>query len=165
MSILPSVYTDGKLVLCIPVCIYFCTVNKYFTTERNCVAFIYLLLTLPMQRLLSSFTSHTDGKSFENHLNPVMLVFIGKFTLSTLSWVPICQGFSHFSGFMHPFVLARLATSSIRVNTYLKQFHFSTNSLARSCNHAHRCSIYVDIQCVSGNRLQEDGRSSGVQMP
>ena len=26
------------------------------------------------------------------------------------------QGFSHFSGFLHPFVLAKLATSSIRVN-------------------------------------------------
>ena len=28
----------------------------------------------------------------------------------------MCQGFSHFSGFLHHFVLAKLATSSIRVN-------------------------------------------------
>ena len=26
------------------------------------------------------------------------------------------QGLSHFSGFLHPFVLAKLASSSIRVN-------------------------------------------------
>ena len=35
-------------------------------------------LTLPMLRLLSSI------KIFENHLHPVMLVFIGKLSLSTL---------------------------------------------------------------------------------
>ena len=28
----------------------------------------------------------------------------------------MCQSFSHFSGFLHIFVLAKLATSSIRVN-------------------------------------------------
>ena len=27
----------------------------------------------------------------------------------------MCQGFGHFSGFLHHFVLAKLATSSIRV--------------------------------------------------
>ena len=27
----------------------------------------------------------------------------------------MCQGFNHFSGFLHHFVLAKLATSSIRV--------------------------------------------------
>ena len=31
-----------------------------------------------------------DAKIFENHLNPVMLVFIGKLSRSTLRWVPIC---------------------------------------------------------------------------
>ena len=30
-----------------------------------------------------------------------MLVFIGKLSLSTNIWVPICQGFSHFSAFFH----------------------------------------------------------------
>ena len=44
-----------------------------------------------------------------------MLVFIGKLLLSTLRWVPICQGFSYFSRSLHHFVLAKLATSSIRV--------------------------------------------------
>ena len=32
----------------------------------------------------------------ENHLNLIMLVFIGYLWLSTFRWVPICQGFSHF---------------------------------------------------------------------
>ena len=33
---------------------------------------------------------------------------------------PMCQGFSHFSGFLHDFVLAKLATSSMRVNDDLR---------------------------------------------
>ena len=44
-----------------------------------------------------------------------MLVFIKKLSLSTLRWVPICQGFSHVSLFLNHFVLAKVATSSIRV--------------------------------------------------
>ena len=36
---------------------------------------------------------HKDAKIFEKHLRPVMLVFIGKLSLSILS---VCQGFSHF---------------------------------------------------------------------
>ena len=49
---------------------------------------------------------HKDAKILENHLNPVMLVFIGKLLLSTLRWVPICRGFSDLSGFLHHLVLA-----------------------------------------------------------
>ena len=57
-----------------------------------------------------------NPSSAENHLNPVMLVFIGILLLSTLRWVPICQGFSDFfSFFCINFVLAKLVTSSIRV--------------------------------------------------
>ena len=44
-----------------------------------------------------------------------MLVLIWKLSLSTFIWVPICQGFSVFPWFLHYFVLANLATSSIRV--------------------------------------------------
>ena len=58
---------------------------------------------------------HKDAKIFENHLNPVKLVFIGKPLLSTLRWVPMCQGFNHFSGFSHTFVKTKVATSSMRV--------------------------------------------------
>ena len=47
---------------------------------------------------------------------PVMLVFIGKLSLSTFRWVPICHGFSHFSAFCHHFMLTKFATTSIRVN-------------------------------------------------
>ena len=31
----------------------------------------------------------------------------------------MCQGFSHFSGFLHHLILAKLATSSIRVNPFI----------------------------------------------
>ena len=48
-----------------------------------------------------------------------MLVLIWKLLLSTFIWVPMGQGFDHFSGFLHHFVLAKVATSSIRVNTLL----------------------------------------------
>ena len=39
---------------------------------------------------------HKNTEFFENLLNPVMLVFIGKLLLSPIRWVPICQGFHHF---------------------------------------------------------------------
>ena len=57
---------------------------------------------------------HKNAKIFEIHLNPVMMVFIGELLLRALRWIHICQGFSHFSGFLHHFVLAKLATSSIK---------------------------------------------------
>ena len=50
-----------------------------------------------------------EAKIFENHLNPVMLVFIRLLSLSTLRWIPICQGFSNFSAFLHHFVSANLS--------------------------------------------------------
>ena len=72
-----------------------------------------IALTLPMLGL--NFLPKEDAKIFENHLNPVMLVFIGKLSPSTLRWVPISQGFSHFSVFFALFILDKLVTSSIRV--------------------------------------------------
>ena len=63
---------------------------------------------------------HKNSKILENHLNPVMLVLIRKLSLSTLIPVPICQGFTHFSVYLHHFVLAILATSSVRVKLKLK---------------------------------------------
>ena len=44
-----------------------------------------------------------------------MFILSGKLSLSTLRWVPMCKGFSHYSDFLHHFVLAKLASSSIRV--------------------------------------------------
>ena len=52
---------------------------------------------------------HKDEKIFENHLNPVMLVFIGKLSPSTLRWVPMCQGFCHFSGYFASFCLGKIS--------------------------------------------------------
>ena len=37
---------------------------------------------------------HKDTKIFENHLYPVMLVFIRKLSPSSFRWVPMCQGFN-----------------------------------------------------------------------
>ena len=39
---------------------------------------------------------HKDAKIFKNPLNPAMLVFFTLLLLSTLRWVPMCQGFCHF---------------------------------------------------------------------
>ena len=36
---------------------------------------------------------HKKAKKYENLLNPVMLVFIGKLSLSTIRWVPILSSF------------------------------------------------------------------------
>ena len=35
-------------------------------------------------------SQHKDANIFEKYLNPVMFVFIGKLSLSTFIWVPIC---------------------------------------------------------------------------
>ena len=72
------------------------------------------MLTLPVLRLL--LPNHKDAKPFENHSNPVMLVFIGEPSLSTFKWVPMCHDFNHFSGFLHHFIIPNLPTSSRRVN-------------------------------------------------
>ena len=67
----------------------------------------FVPLTLLMLRLFSST---------EQHVNPVMLVFIRKLSLRTLRCVAMCQGFCHFKDFLRHFVCAKLATYSIRVN-------------------------------------------------
>ena len=56
-------------------------------------------LTLPILRLLSSKAKGFKEVVFKSHLNHAMLVFM-------------CQGFGLF--FLHRFVLAKLATTSIR---------------------------------------------------
>ena len=40
-----------------------------------------------------------NSKIFENHLHHIILVFIGKPSMSSLRWVPIYQGFGHFQFF------------------------------------------------------------------
>ena len=66
-----------------------------------------------MLRLLSPKVQRR--KYFWKPSKPCHVVLIRKLSLSTLRWVPICQGFSDFLRFLHPFVLAKLASSSIRV--------------------------------------------------
>ena len=67
--------------------------------------------------LIATFVQSTMTQTFKkNKTKPCHVVFIGKLSLSTLRKIPKCQGFSHFSGFLHHFVLAKLATSSIRVD-------------------------------------------------
>ena len=52
----------------------------------------------------------------------------------------MCQGFSHFSGILHHFVLAKLANSSIRVKTLIKHL-----------NHNHA----LPVDCVVGTSVVE----------
>ena len=54
---------------------------------------------------------HKKAKSYENHLNPIMLIFIGKL---------FCQGINHFSDFCHHVMLTKLATSGKRVRDITK---------------------------------------------
>ena len=73
---------------------------------------------------MNYITRQGDTKIFGIHLNAFMLVFIGKLSLGTLSDEYPCarvsaeiqlSGFGHFFRFLHHFVLAKLATGSIRV--------------------------------------------------
>ena len=51
--------------------------------------------------------------TFHNYRKPVMLIFIWKLLQSTIRWVPMCQGFNHYStSFSNYFVLSKSATSS-----------------------------------------------------
>ena len=67
-------------------------------------------LTLPMLRLLLP-----KAKGCKDFWKPAKPCHIGNLSLSTLRWVPMSQGFSRFSGFLHHSILAKLATSSMRV--------------------------------------------------
>ena len=72
--------------ICTLSCAIYCSIfwNDF---RKNC----YFQYHRSIQNLLTKGT-----KIFENHLNPVMLVFIRKLLPSTLRGVPICQGFQSF---------------------------------------------------------------------
>ena len=73
----------------------------------------------------------------ENHQNQVVWVLIWKLSLSTRRWVPICQGFSNFLGILHHFVLAKLATSSIRVKTKMGSLGIQQVEMGQANTHTH----------------------------
>ena len=83
--------------------------ERFRKVDQDVSRSLLLKLTLPILNLLS-FKAQKHQKMW-NLLYTVMLVFIGWPSLSTLRWLPICQGFSHL--FLHHFELAKLATSSI----------------------------------------------------
>ena len=92
------------------------------TPQSSCSIKLILLLSIcnPSNAETTFVQSTRTQRYLKTHLIPVMLVFIWKPSLSTLSWVPrvsvIFQYFYHF-------ILAKLATISIRVNSYmLKSF-------------------------------------------
>ena len=47
--------------------------------------------------LTLSILRHKNAENVKSLSNPAMLVFIGKLLPSPIRWVPICQGFHHFS--------------------------------------------------------------------
>ena len=72
-----------------------------------------MLKPFDVKDILVKCIKNTD--SVESILNPVMLVFIGKLSLST--YLPGFQLF--FWLFLHHFVLTTLATTSTRVKSFL----------------------------------------------
>ena len=100
----------------------------------------------------ATFVRSTKALIFEKHLNLVMLGFIEYLSLSTLRWVPHVPGFQSFLVvFLHHFVLAKLATNSIRVThievmaANLPQTHSNVYWPSYSCIHVRywlSCSKY-----------------------
>ena len=107
------------------------TINRYSVlvpASSQKLAHCTILFLNPFNAEATFIESARMPSYFKNHSNPFILVFIRYLSLSTLRWVPICQGFSHFSSFLHHFVLATLATSSIRVKgTWLFSTKFAYN--------------------------------------
>ena len=72
----------------------------HFNPSNAETSFLHLIIR--MQRFLKNILTLSCWYSLES-------------SCWVLRWVPICQGFSYFSRLWHNFVLAKLATSSIRV--------------------------------------------------
>ena len=70
---------------------------------------------------------------FENKLNPVMLVFIGKLLQSAISdgyqYVTVSVIFQHF---LHHFLLTKLVTSSERVKISVDLSQIASNEIPAS---------------------------------
>ena len=83
---------------------------RYLSVDKERAGLIILMLRLNL------CLRHKNSKEFENHLNPVMLVFIGKVSLSTDIWVPICQCFSHFSALFTLFCIDQISHQQLKVS-------------------------------------------------
>ena len=81
------------------------------------VQYFILISTVNPSNAEAIWLKHMGAKIFENHVICVVLVFIGKLLLSTFEY-PFARvsTFNHFSVLLHQFLLAKLDTSSIRVN-------------------------------------------------
>ena len=106
----------------------------HFPSSFNFLHFVAIVIWLTLTICWGYFhPKYKNAKIFENHRNAVMLVFIGKLSLSVLRWVAIC----HFSGFFCIIlVLAKLATCSIRVKDGGWHFplNFKNPPLTHYCN-------------------------------
>ena len=70
------------------------------------------------------FTGHERKISFKNHLNPVLLVFIGKLSVCTIRCVPFAWASVTCSAFPLPFLLTKFENLNPAPSCY---------SLERSC--------------------------------
>ena len=61
----------------------------------------------------------------------------------------MCQGFSHFSGFLHQFILAKLATSSIRVKP-LESVKIDPREVMEKCT-----GFVLGNSCTLDNNLEQ----------
>ena len=104
------------------------------------------------RRVLSP--KHKYAKIFEKHLfNTVMLVFIGQLLLSTLRWVPVCQGFHHFSGCLDHFVLDKLATCSLRVELAILAIHIPWVGSFIGHTRSEKYATCMAVRAVDGSVL------------
>ena len=87
---------------------------------------------------------HKDVKFLENQLNHVMLVSRCWYRLDSTQYVSMCQGFNHFSGFLHHFVLAKLPTSRIRVKKGEDKECVKSSILSQE-THIKRIPYFIDL--------------------
>ena len=110
--------------------------------KYQCRIILYGRNFIPSNAEATFLQKNRNAKIFEKHLNPCMLVFSGKFSLSTL----IFQLF-----FLLHFVLAKLATTSIRKQAV---------SLKKYCNRVTSLRKY-QYHIISYRKHFKDGNPYG----
>ena len=94
---------------------HFISKDWLFNSQYYCL-YIYIPSYTQLYQCWGYFCPmHKDAKIFENHLNPCILVFFEKLSPSALRWVPICQGFRDFSGFLHHLCIGQLSHQQHKV--------------------------------------------------